>query len=184
MNVASNATEIATQVFSRARAELKEHGFAYIGNEEYNFFQCVLFPDRELQILPYNRVVRDLNGLSPDEFLGRVRENFVVTDEAEPSPAERGRWSMYLGGHWLGLALPDDTTKSPGMVESLDVSILQDRLLDPILGIEDVRTDKRIDFVGGIRGTEELESLVKEGKAAVRVRILAPARPGPSHSGQ
>lgn len=152
---------------SRARAELKESGFSFIGNEEYNFFQCVLFPDNQLQILPYNRIVRDLNGLSEDEFLGRVRENFVVTNDAEASPAERGRWSMYLGGHWLGLALPGDATRSSGVVESLDVSILQDRLLDPILGIKDVRTDKRIDFVGGIRGTEELEKLVKEGKAAV-----------------
>ncbi len=152
---------------SRACAELKERGFAYIGNEEYNFFQCVLFPDRQLKILPYNRVVRDLNGLTPDEFLGRARENFVVRDDAEASPAERGRWSMYLGGRWLGLALPDDANRSPGVVESLDVSILQDRLLDPILGIKDVRTDKRIDFVGGIRGTEELEKLVREGQAAV-----------------
>lgn len=152
---------------SRARAELKEQGFAYIGNEEYNFFQCVLFPDNQLQILPYNRIVRDLNGLSQEEFLARVREAFVVTENAEPSPAERGRWSMYLGGRWHGLALPKDAVRAAGVVESLDVSILQDRLLGPILGIKDVRTDKRIDFVGGIRGTEELEKLVNEGKATV-----------------
>ena len=152
---------------SRARVELKEQGFAFIGNEEYNFFQCVLFPDDQLQILPYNRVVRDLNGMSRDEFLTRVRANFVVAENEPPSPKERGHWSMYLDSRWYGLALPDDATNPLGVVESLDVSILQDRLLDPILGIKDVRTDKRIDFVGGIRGAEELENLVNEGKAAV-----------------
>lgn len=152
---------------SRARAEMKESAFSFIGNEEYNFFQCVLFPDRQLQILPYNRIVRDLNGLSQEEFLARVRESFVVTENAQAAPAERGRWSMYLDSRWYGLALPGDATTPSDVVESLDVSILQNRLLDPILGIKDIRTDKRIDFVGGIRGTKELENLVKEGKAAV-----------------
>ena len=150
---------------SRARAELKEQSFANIGNEEYNFFQCVLFPDDQLRILPYNRIARDLNGLSAEEFLARVRENFSVTDNAAPAPAERGRWSMYLDGRWYGLTLKDEAPA--GVVESLDVSVLQDRLLDSILGIKDVRTDKRIDFVGGIRGTDELEKLVNQGKAAV-----------------
>jgi uncharacterized protein (DUF1015 family) len=152
---------------SRARAQLKEHGFAFIGNEEYNYFLCVIFPDNQLSILPYNRVVRDLNGLSKVDFLARVHESFVISEKAKPSPATRGSWSMHLDGRWYGLQLRDDATKPSGLVESLDVSILQDRLLDPILGIKDVRTDKRIDFVGGIRGTEELERLVKEGKAAV-----------------
>ena len=152
---------------SRARAELKEQSFANIGNEEYNSFQCVLFPDSQLRILPYNRVVRDLNGLSKEGFLARVSESFLVTENASPAPSERNRWSMYLDGRWYGLALRDDAKKPTGVVESLDVSILQDRLLDSILGIKDVRTDKRIDFVGGIRGPEELEKLVKERKAAV-----------------
>lgn len=152
---------------SRARAEMKEHGFSFIGNEEYNFFQCVIFPDNQLRILPYNRIVRDLNGMSADEFLTRVGEQFIVSDGGAPSPNERGTWSMYLNGSWRGLKLRDDSSKPSGAVESLDVSILQDRLLDPILGIKDVRTDKRIDFVGGIRGTQELEKLVDEGKAAV-----------------
>ncbi|MDX6531604.1 MAG: hypothetical protein QOH41_3894 [Blastocatellia bacterium] len=152
---------------SRARAEFREQSFANIGNEEYNFFQCVMFPDQQLQILPYNRVVRDLHGLSQEEFLARVRESFLVTESAEPTPTERGRWSMYVDGRWYGLALKDDAKTTAGVVESLDVSILQDRLLDPILGIKDVRADKRIDFVGGIRGAEELEKLVNEGKAAV-----------------
>ncbi len=158
---------------SRARAELKESGFSFIGTEEYNFFQCVLFPDRQLQILPYNRVVRDLNGLSPEDFLVRVSESFVVTENAAASPAARGQWNMYLDGGWYGLTLLSDATTPSGVVESLDVSILQDRLLDPILGIKDIRTDKRVDFVGGIRGTEELEQLVAEGKAAVAFSLYA-----------
>jgi uncharacterized protein (DUF1015 family) len=158
---------------SRARAELKETGFSFIGSEEYNFFQCVLFPDNQLQILPYNRIVRDLNGMSQQEFLARVHESFVVAENAAASPAERGRWSMYLDGRWYGLTLPSDATRPSGVVESLDVSILQDRLLEPILGIKDIRTDRRIDFVGGIRGTEELEQLVEEGKAAVAFSLYA-----------
>ena len=152
---------------SRARAELTEQGFAFIGNEEYNFFQCVLFPDNQLLILPYNRIVRDLNGMSPSEFLTRSGESFVVTENAPPSPKARGYWSMFVDSRWYGLALRDDAKNPAGVVESLDVSILQDLLLDRILGIKDVRTDKRIDFVGGIRGIDELENLVREGKAAV-----------------
>jgi uncharacterized protein (DUF1015 family) len=157
---------------SRARAELREQSFANIGNEEYNFFQCVLFPDSQLQILPYNRVVRDLNGLTEEEFLSRVRESFSVTENAAPAPAERGNFGMYLGGNWYGLAVKDDAKIGTGVVESLDVSILQDLMLDSILGIKDVRTDKRIDFVGGIRGIAELEKLVREGKAAVAFSLF------------
>ena len=152
---------------SRARAELKEQGFGFIGNEDYNFFQCVLFPDNQLRILPYNRIVRDLNGLSQAEFLDRVRESFVISESAAPSPQARGQWSLYLDGRWYGLALRADAKKTSGVVESLDVSVLQESLLDPILGIKDVRTDKRIDFVGGIRGPQELEKLVNDGQAAV-----------------
>lgn len=157
---------------SRARAELKEQRFSFIGNEEYNFFQCVIFPDNQLQILPYNRIVRDLNGMSSDEFLSRVREQFTVSGGSS-SPATRGNWSMYLKGSWHGLQLRDDSSRPAGAVESLDVSVLQDRLLDPILGIKDVRIDKRIDFVGGIRGTQELERLVNEGSAAVAFSMYA-----------
>src|SRR4029450_2468226 len=127
----------------------------------------LLFRDNQLPILPYNRTVRNLNGLSKDDFVAAVKAKFAITETALPSPTERGRWSMYLDGRWYSLELRDDVEQPVGAVESLDVSILQERLLDPILGIKDVRTDKRIDFVGGIRGTEELERLVKEGKAAV-----------------
>src|SRR5437660_4115284 len=157
----------------RARAELNEQSFARVGNEEYNFFQCVIFPDNQLQILPYNRVVRDLNGMSPAEFLARVSDAFAVDEHASASPKQRGAWSMYLAGRWYGLTLLSDAGRPAGAVESLDVSVLQDRLLDPILGIKDVRTDKRIDFVGGIRGTAELEKLVNNGQAAVAFSLYA-----------
>jgi len=152
---------------ARARAELREQSFGHTGDEEYNFFLAVIFPDDQLQILPYNRAVRDLNGLSSGEFLEALRKEFEVSENGSPEPASRGEWSMYLGGHWFTLRLPAGASPPQGIVSSLDASILQDRLLDPILGIKDVRTDKRIEFVGGLRGSQELERLVDEGKAAV-----------------
>ncbi len=152
---------------SRARAALREQSETHTGEEEYNYFIAVLFPSDQLQILPYNRIVRDLNNRSPQEFLAEVREKFRITDDAGPTPLSNRQWSMYLDGRWYGLTLGDDVPQSSDPVASLDVSLLQDHLLDPILGITDVRTDKRIDFVGGARGTAELERLVKEGHAAV-----------------
>ena len=152
---------------SRARAELKNDSFAHTGDEDYNYFLTVIFPDSQLQILAYNRVVKDLNGLSGSEFLAALKTQFAITPDAGPSPTRRGQWRMYLEGRWYGLELSPDATLPIGTLASLDVSVLQDRLLDPILGIRDVRTDKRIDFVGGLRGTAELERLVNEGKAAV-----------------
>ncbi|MGA9995170.1 MAG: DUF1015 family protein [Pyrinomonadaceae bacterium] len=151
---------------SRSRAELKEQSFAFMGDEEYNYFLAVIFPSNQLHILPYNRVVRDLNGMSEQDFLAAVGQKFRVSDWGKPSPETRGQWSMYLNGHWYGLTLAE-TSDTTDPVASLDVSLLQDHLLDPILGIKDVRTDKRIDFVGGMRGTDELERLVNEGKAVV-----------------
>lgn len=152
---------------SRARAELREQSFTHSGNEDYNYFLTVIFPDSQVQILAYNRVVRDLNGLSKEAFLEAIKQQFTITENATPEPPERGHWSMYLDGHWYGLTLSPAATLPASTVSSLDVSVLQDRLLDPVLGIKDVRTDKRIDFVGGLRGTKELERLVDEGKAAV-----------------
>lgn len=152
---------------SRARAELKTKNSAHSGDEEYNFFLAVIFPDDQLQILPYNRIVRDLNGLSKDEFLSKTKKIFDVSEKTASTPTVAGNWSMYLDNQWYGLSLPANTSKPKGAVESLDVSLLQDRLLDPVLGIKDVRTDKRIDFVGGLRGTKELERLVQEGKATI-----------------
>lgn len=152
---------------SRARAELREQSFTHNGKEDYNYFLTVIFPDSQMQILAYNRVVRDLNGLSKEEFFHALQQQFTITENANPSPAQRGHWSMYLDGQWYGLQLAPHATLPVGTVSALDVSVLQDRLLDPILGIKDVRTDKRIDFVGGLRGTKELERLVNEGKARV-----------------
>jgi uncharacterized protein (DUF1015 family) len=152
---------------SRARAELREQSFAHTGKEDYNYFLTVIFPDSQVQILAYNRTVQDLNGLSKEQLLDEIRKQFTVTENAGPEPGKRGCWSMYLDGKWYGLQLSPEATLPVGTVASLDVSILQDRLLDPILGIKDVRTDKRIDFIGGLRGTKELERLVDEGKAAV-----------------
>jgi uncharacterized protein (DUF1015 family) len=152
---------------ARARAELKEQSFGHTGDEEYNFFLAVMFPDEQLKILPYNRVVRDLNGLSSANFLAALRNEFQVDDDGTSEPTNRGEWSMYLEGRWYTLRLPAGAEPPQGIVASLDVSILQDRCLDPILGIKDVRTDKRIEFVGGMRGSKELKRLVDEGKAAV-----------------
>jgi len=152
---------------SRARAELKQQSFAHTGNEDYNYFLTVIFPDSQMQILAYNRTVHDLNGLSPEEFLNAIKEQFTISENAGPEPPKRGNWSMYLGGKWYGLQQSPAATLPTGTVAMLDVSILQDRLLDPILGIKDIRTDKRVDFIGGLRGTKELERLVDEGKAAV-----------------
>lgn len=158
---------------SRARATLREQNARHTGDEEYNFFLAVIFPDDQLQILPYNRIVKDLHGRSEDEFLAEVVKRFRVTGDAAPSPAEPGQWSMYLGGRWYGLTLPEDFERPTDPVAGLDVSLLQDLLLEPVLNIQDVRTDKRIDFVGGIRGTGELERLVDSGKAAVAFSLYA-----------
>ncbi len=152
---------------ARARIELKEKSFVYTGDEEYNFFLAVIFPDDQVQILPYNRAVRDLNGLSAGEFLEALKKSFEVKEDGHNMPERRGQWGMYLDGRWYTLSLRSDRPPPQGTVAFLDVSVLQDRLLDPILGIKDVRADKRIDFIGGVRGAEELRRLVDEGKAAV-----------------
>jgi len=152
---------------SRARAELKQESFAHTGQEHYNYFLTVIFPDSQVQILAYNRTVHDLNGLTKEELLDEIRSQFSITENANPEPPRRGLWSMYLDGKWWGLELSPAATQPAGTVASLDVSVLQDRLLDPILGIKDIRTDKRVEFIGGLRGTQELERLVNDGKAAV-----------------
>ncbi len=152
---------------SRARGELRDQSFTHTGKEDYNYFLTVIFPDSQLQILAYNRAVKDLNGRSKEDFLEAVRRQFTISENASPAPEQRGNWSMYFDGKWYGLQLSPEATLPTGTVQTLDVSVLQDRLLDPVLGIKDVRTDKRIDFIGGLRGTKELERLVDEGKAAV-----------------
>jgi uncharacterized protein (DUF1015 family) len=155
---------------SRARAALKEQNPNHTGAEDYNRFLAVVFPDEQMQILPYHRVVKDLNGRSEEEFLEAVRARFNVTDDAKrEGPGKPGHWHMYLGGKWYGLGLRDESarTLSDDPTAALDVSLLQNNLLDPVLGVRDPRTDKHIDFVGGIRGTPELERLVDSGAAQV-----------------
>lgn len=130
----------------------------YDGSEEFNYFLSVLFPDEELMIMDYNRVVRDLNGLSADAFLEKVKELFLVRSVERESrkPMKKGDFSMYLDGKWYLCTMKEaDRSKDP--VKGLDVSLLQDILLAPVLGIGDPKTDQRIDFVGGIRGLDELE---------------------------
>ena len=126
----------------------------HTGTEDYNWFLCVIFPAGELKILPYNRHVLDLHGATPAAFLAKVKTIFGLEENAAPSPTAGGRVSMYLGGKWYGLRCPVDPKADA--VSRLDVSVLQDKLLAPLLGIDDPRTSKRIDFVGGIRGTGEL----------------------------
>ena len=132
----------------------RERNSQHTGAEDYNWFLCVLFPASELKILPYNRIVADLNGRPPAAFLAEVKAQFGLEESAVPSPTAVGRVSMYLGGKWYGLRCPSDAKADP--VARLDVSVLQDKLLAPLLGIDDPRTSKRVDFVGGIRGPGEL----------------------------
>jgi len=153
---------------ARARAEIQKRGGG--GNSlgdgaDFNTMLAVAFPHNQAQILPYNRIVKDLGSLSPAAFLDAVRGRFDV-QPGRPTPAGRGQISMYFGGAWHMLR-PKTRPDSSDAIASLDVSVLQDQLLAPVLGIADVRTDKRIDFVGGARGTAELEKLVNSGKAAV-----------------
>ncbi len=130
----------------------------YTGKEEFNFFLSVLFPDDQLMIMDYNRCVKDLNGYTKEEFIEKIKEHFSVqkTGEAK-APRQKGQTAMYLEGEWYLLTAPEKLLAVDDAVEALDVSILQKYLLHPVLGIDDPRTDARIDFVGGIRGLGELE---------------------------
>ena len=142
---------------------------AYTGEEEFNYFLSVLFPDDELFIMDYNRVIRDLNGRSPSDFLREAAERFDVTEireNQEKRPAERGTFSMYLDGRWYCCRIRETDRKTGNPVADLDVSVLQDKLLAPVLGIREPKTDRRIDFVGGIRGIKELERRCKKDCAA------------------
>lgn len=140
---------------------------AYTGEEEFNYFLSVLFSDSELMIMDYNRVVKDLNGLTKEQFLARISECFTIEERgSEPvRPEAKGQMGMYLSDGWY-LLTAKESVKSADPVANLDVSILQDYVLEPVLGIKDPKTDKRIDFVGGIRGTKELEKRVNTDMAA------------------
>jgi uncharacterized protein (DUF1015 family) len=150
---------------ARVGRERREANPQHSGSEEYNWFLCVLFPASQLQILPYNRTVKDLNGLTNEAFLEAVSRVFTLKPGGSPTPSQPGEIRMYLGGAWYDLAWKPAPDADP--ISQLDVTGLQDRLLAPLLGIDDPRTSKRIDFIGGIRGTGELVKLVDSGKAAV-----------------
>lgn len=135
---------------------------SYDGTEEFNFFLSVLFPEDQLMILPYNRVVKDLNGATVEEFLARIAQDFDVTEVGTEAyaPKKKGTFGMFLNERWYCLQAKEALMSISDPVKSLDVAILQDYLLAPVLGIGDPRTDKRIDFIGGIRGLGELERRV------------------------
>ena len=133
---------------------------------EHAWFLAVAFPDTEAQILPYNRLVKDLKGRTPAEFLAAVTAACPVREGGPASPARKGECAMFLDGRWYTIDLGGDA-HAGDPIKSLDVSLLHDAVLEPLLGVADERTDKRIDFVGGIRGTKELETAVNSGRAAV-----------------
>lgn len=140
----------------------REENPNYTGDEEFNYFLAVAFPDEELEIMDYNRVVKDLNGMSSDEFLSRVFEKFEIKKEDSPyHPIEKHTFGMYLDKEWYSLKAKKSILKENDPVARLDVSVLQENLLDPILGIKDPKNDDRIDFIGGIRGLTELERRAK-----------------------
>ena len=151
---------------SRVAKKRAEQNPAHTGKEPYNSFLAVAFPINEMMILDYNRVVKDLNGLTPDAFLRALERDFsVVPADASVRPSKKGEFGMYLGGRWYLLTLK--TPRSADPVKSLDVSVLSDLVIAPVLGIADLRKDKRIDFVGGMRGLKELEKRVDSGEMAV-----------------
>ncbi len=153
----------AVEVGLKRRAQKPD----YTGEEEFNYFLCVLFPKEELMIMDYNRVVENLFGYTPEEFLIELSHLFMITERGKErvKPGRKSDFGLYMNGKWYLLRLKD-RFKREDPVDGLDVSILQDNVLRPILGIEDPRTDSRIRFVGGIRGLEELERLVDGGAAA------------------
>jgi uncharacterized protein (DUF1015 family) len=149
----------------RVGRERREQNPAHTGDEEYNWFLAVLFPASQLRILPYNRAVKDLNGISQEAFIKAVGSVFRLQPNGSAKPVKPGEIRMYLNGTWYDLTWVPAANADP--ISQLDVTALQERLLAPILGIDDPRTSKRIDFIGGIRGPEELVRLVDSGRAAV-----------------
>lgn len=152
---------------SRVAAQRKAMNPKHTGDESYNYFLSVIFPDNQMKILDYNRVTQDLNQLSPEQFLHAIQQSFtVIASDTPVKPQKAGEFGMYLAQQWYKLTIqPEKIPADP--VASLDVSLLADYLIAPILGITDPRRDKRIDFVGGIRGLPELEKRVNSGEMAV-----------------
>ena len=143
------------------------------GDEEYNYFLAVCFPDNQLNIIDYNRVVKDLNGLTEEEFLAAVAENFIVEEKGTEiyTPAKLHNFSLYLGGKWYSLTAKEGTYDDKDPIGVLDVTISSNLILDKVLGLKDLRSDKRIDFVGGIRGLGELKRRVDNGEMKVALAL-------------
>ncbi|MBL8819987.1 MAG: DUF1015 domain-containing protein [Planctomyces sp.] len=155
----------------RAGKERRAANPDHRGTEEYNWFLTVLFPASELKILAYNRVLKDLNGLTTAGLLDRLRAIGTLEETTNPVPPSAGSFCFFVADGWYRLTVPANTIRHEDAIASLDVAILEERVLQPIFGIGDVRTDSRIDFVGGIRGTAELEKLVRSGSWAVAVSM-------------
>jgi len=154
---------------------VEQRGAAHKGDEPYNVYLAAAFPVNEMKIWDYNRVVKDLNGLAPEQFLAKVRESFSVTEvKGQAKPAARREFGLYLGGKWYSLKPVVKTpTKEEDPVKALDVSVLSDLVLDKVLGIKDLRKSDRVDFVGGIRGLGELEKRVNSGEMAAAFALHA-----------
>ena len=155
-----------TAAAARVGLERKAHNPNHTGNEEYNYFLAVIFPDSQLKIMDYNRVIKDLNGNTESEFLDKLSKAFAVKDMGTEiyKPQRLHQMSLYMGGHWYSLDAKPGTYDDGDPIGVLDVTILTKQVLDPILGITDLRTSKRIDFVGGIRGLGELKRRVDNGE--------------------
>ena len=152
---------------SRAAKQKRKNNPDHTGNEEYNFFPAVIFPMSNMNILPYNRVVHTI----PDNFLSVLKDKFNLSPDADPKPSEKGTISIYIDGNWYSMELPLDN--NPNSVQELDVHRLQEFVLSPLLDISDPRRNENISFVGGIRGTEELEKLVDNGTAELAISMYA-----------
>ncbi len=152
---------------SRVAAARRAANASHTGEESYNYFLVVIFPHHQTRILAYNRVVSDLNGMDPSAFLARLRENFAVESSSNAvTPSKRGEFGLFLPGKWYRLVLRSELVPANDPVARLDASLLSDHLLGPVLGIRDLRRDKRIDYVGGSRGLTELEKRVDSGEMA------------------
>ncbi|HXE56943.1 MAG TPA: DUF1015 family protein [Gemmatimonadales bacterium] len=155
----------------RAARELRARNPRHTGDEPYNWFLAVIFPAEQLRILPYNRVAKDLNGRSPEGLARELAALGRLAPTDDPAPPRPGTFCFYFGGRWCRLELDPATIDRTDPIGSLDVALLQDRVLHPILGIGDPRVDERIDFVGGIRGTAELERRVDSGEMALAISM-------------
>ena len=164
-----------TAAAARVGAEKREQNPNHTGNEEYNFFLAVIFPESQLKVIDYNRVVKDLNGLSVDEFLAKLSESFEVKEMGTDiyKPNKLHNFGMYLNGKWYSLTAKPGTYNDNDPIGVLDVTVLSNLVFDKILNLGDLRTSKRIDFVGGIRGTGELERRVNSGEAKVAFSMYA-----------